>query len=217
MRVLIRSNWSENIRELYDICSENHRAYCKRWGYDYLANELDYQNYNKVTLIDMMGLKQNLADYDVVMTIGMDTLFMNHDMNVRDVFEPYDSVLIAREETGWWPINNDVMIYRSGHCEKLVDRMMNDFDVWKQYPWRQQAHLWNLMQEEKWVRDMVRLVPAKTMNQHPTKWQLGDWIVHFYNMSIEDKVANAKNMLNLFPSGKPVWKQKMDGVRPGVI
>lgn len=217
MRVLIRSNWSENIRGLYDVCSKNHWEYCKRWGYDYLATELDYQNYNKVTLIDMMGLKQNLADYDVVMTIGMDTLFMNHDVSVRDVFEPYDSVLVAREETGWWPINNDVMIYRSGHCEKLVDRIMNDFDVWKQYPWRQQAHLWNLMQEEKWVRDMVRLVPAKTMNQHPTKWQLGDWIVHFYNMSIEDKVANAKNMLNLFPSGKPVWKQKMDGVRPGVI
>ena len=217
MRVLIRSNWSENIRGLYDVCSPNHLAYCKRWGYDYLANELDYQNYNKVTLIDMMGLKANLAEYDVVMTIGMDTLFMNHDISVRDVFESYDSVLVAREETGWWPINNDVMIYRSGHCEKLIERMMNDFDVWKQYPWRQQTHLWNLMQEEKWVKDMVRLVPAKTMNQHPTKWQLGDWIVHFYNMSLEDKLANAKNMLNLFPDGKPVWKQKMDGLRPGVI
>ena len=217
MRVLIRSNWSEKIRELYDICSPNHKAYCKRWGYDYVASELDYQNYNKVTLIDMMGLKANLAEYDIVMTIGMDTLFMNHNISVRDVFEPYDSVLIAREETGWWPMNNDVMIYRSGRCEKLIDRMMNDFEVWKQYPWRQQAHLWNLIQEEKWVKDMVRLVPAKTMNQHPTKWQLGDWIVHFYNMSIEDKVANAKNMLNLFPDGKPVWKQKMDGVRPGVI
>jgi hypothetical protein len=217
MRVLIRSNWSENIRGLYDICSPNHLAYCKRWGYDYVASELDYQNYNKVTLIDMMGLKANLAEYDVVMTIGMDTLFMNHDISVRDVFEPYDNVLIAREETGWWPMNNDVMIYRAGRCEKLIDRMMNDFEVWKQYPWRQQAHLWNLMQEEKWVKDMVRLVPAKTMNQHPTKWQLGDWIVHFYNMSIEDKVANAKNLLNLWPDGKPVWKQKMDGVRPGVI
>lgn len=217
MRVLIRSNWSEKIRELYDICSPNHLAYCKRWGYDYVASELDYQNYNKVTLIDMMGLKANLAEYDIVMTIGMDTLFMNQNISIRDVFEPFDSVLIAREETGWWPMNNDVMIYRSGRCEKLLDRMMNDFDVWKQYPWRQQTHLWNLMQEEKWVRDMVRLVPAKTMNQHPTKWQLGDWIVHFYNMSIEDKVANARNMLNLFPDGKPVWKQKMDGVRPGVI
>ena len=217
MRVLIRSTWSENIRELYDVCSLNHWEYCKRWGYDYVANELDYQNYNDHAVSDIQGMLDCLKHYDVVMTIGMDTLFMNHDISVRDVFESYDSVLVAREETGWWPINNDVMIYRAGHCEKLLERMINDFDVWKQYPWRMQAHLWNLIQEEKWVKDMVRLVPAKTMNQHPTKWQLGDWIVHFYNMSITDKVANAKNLLNLWPDGKPVFKQKMDGVRPGVI
>ena len=160
---------------------------------------------------------EDLGQYDVVMNIGMDTLFMNHDISVRDVFQPWDSVLVAREETGWWPINNDVMIYRAGRAEKLIERFINDFDVWKQYPWRQQTHLWNLLQEEKWVRDMVRLVPAKVMNQHPNNWQLGDWIVHFYNMSLEDKLANAKNMMGLWPDGKPVWKQKMDGVRPGVI
>ena len=217
MRVLIRSTWSENIKELAAVCSENHRQYCEKWGYDYIAAELDYQRFNEVILGDMVSLFTHLKNYDVVMTIGMDTLFMNHNISVRDVFEPYDSVLVAREETGWWPLNNDVMIYRGGHSENLIERMINDFDVWKQYPWRTQAHLWNLIQEEKWVRDMVRLVPAKTMNQHPTKWQLGDWIVHFYNMSLEDKLANAKNMLSLFPDGKPVWKQKMDGIRPGVI
>jgi hypothetical protein len=217
MRVLIRSTWSKNIQELTDVCSANHRQYCEKWGYDYLPAYLDYQNYNNNAIADIQGLLDCLKKYDVVMTIGMDTLFMNHNISVRDVFEPYDNVLVAREETGWWPINNDVMIFKSGHSEKLLERMINDFDVWKQYPWRMQTHLWNLMQEEKWVKDMVRLVPAKTMNQHPNHWQLGDWIVHFYNMSLEDKLANAKNMLNLFPDGKPVWKQKMDGVRPGVI
>ena len=189
MRVLIRSNWSENIQELTDVCSANHKAYCAKHGYDYKMYEFDYQNFNHIVLDDIRGLLEDLKNYDVVMHVGMDTLFMNHNISVRDVFEPYDSVLITREELGWWPINNDVMIYRAGHCEKLIERMMNDFDVWKQYPWRQQTHLWNLMQEEKWVRDMVRVVPAKTMNQHPNHWQLGDWIVHFYNMSLEDKLA----------------------------
>ena len=217
MRVLIRSNYSNNIQELHDICSPNHRAYCEKWGYDYVAVKYDFNNYNNVIVDELKDLVSNFSKYDVVMGIGMDTLFMNHNISVRDVFEPWDSVLVAREETGWWPLNNDVMIYRSGKADKLMERLINDFDVWKQYPWRWQPYLWNLMQEEKWVRDMVRMVPAKTMNQHPNHWHLGDWIVHFYNMSIEDKLANAKNMLNLFPDGKPVWKQKMDGVRPGVI
>ena len=166
---------------------------------------------------DLEGLLSDLASYDVVMTIGMDTLFMNHDIRVEDVFTESDDVLVAREDTGWWPINNDVMLYRAGKSEGLIERMIADFDIWKQYPWRQQTHLWNLMQEEDWVRDMVRVVPAKVMNQHVTKWQLGDWIVHFYNMSLEDKLANAKNLMRLWPDGKPVWKEKMDGVRPGVI
>ena len=103
MRVLIRSNWSERIRELYEVCSPNHVAYCKRWGYDYVAGELDYQNYNKVTLIDMMGLSQNLVDYDVVMTIGMDTLFMNHDISIGDVMTDSDAVVIARGDPAYSP------------------------------------------------------------------------------------------------------------------
>ena len=110
MRVLIRSNWSENIQELTDICSASHKAYCKRWGYDYRSNHFDYKNYNEVVIDDLRGLLADLSEYDVVMTIGMDTLFMNHDIAIADVFHRYDDVLIAREETGWWPINNDVMI-----------------------------------------------------------------------------------------------------------
>ena len=73
MRVLIRYNWSENIQGLTAVCAPNHRAYCKRWGYDYKLNPFDYQNYNKVVLEDFKGLLEDLKSYDVVMTIGMDT------------------------------------------------------------------------------------------------------------------------------------------------
>jgi hypothetical protein len=204
---------------LYAVCSESHKAYCKRWGYDYKACYFDYGNYNDVVIDDLRDLLEDVKAYDLVLSIGMDTLFTNHDVSVRDVFEPWDNVLVAREETGWWPLNNDVMIFRSGQArgEALLTRVINDFDVWKQYPWRWQTHLWNLIQEDKVINQLVRIVSAKTMNQHPSHWQLGDWIVHFYNMSLDEKLANAKNMMELFPDGKPVWKQKMDGLRPGVI
>jgi len=55
------------------------------------------------------------------------------------------------------------------------------------------------------------------MNQHPSKWQLGDWIIHFYGMPLEEKVARAKEIAELIPDGNPVLKVKVDGGRPPVL
>ena len=41
MRVLIRSNWSKNIQALTAVCSESHKASCRKWGYDYKFNDFD--------------------------------------------------------------------------------------------------------------------------------------------------------------------------------
>ena len=60
MRVLIRSTWSENIQELTDVCSANHRAYCAKHGYDYKAYYFDYQNYNDCVLDELRDLLEEL-------------------------------------------------------------------------------------------------------------------------------------------------------------
>ena len=95
--------------------------------------------------------------------------------------------------------------------------MIKDFDIWKHYPWRMQTHTWNLIQEEEWANDSIYIVSAKEMNQHPSRWQLGDWIIHFYGMPLEEKVVRAREIAELIPGGNPVLKVKVDGGRPPVL
>ena len=96
----------------------------------------------------------------------------------------------------------------------FYERLINDFPVWRNYPWRTQAHLWNIKQEEPEVGSIMRLVEPEVMNQHPSKWQLGNWIIHMYNMDIKSKVTQAMAINNVITNGNPVWKVEHVNIKP---
>jgi len=149
------------------------------------------------------------------MFVGADVMFTNWSIKVEDILRPGDSVVVAREKGGWWPVNNDVMIYVNNEKTlAYIDRMIKDHDIWKQYVWRQQQHLWNLIIEDKDIRGTVRLVEAQVMNQSMKNWQIGDYIVHFYGMPIKEKIENARAISVLFPDGIPVFKQNNNSMVP---
>lgn len=218
MRVAILTNTSENVRELTNVTLKNKSLYADTYGYKVYCCEMNYENYNNEIVSIMQANLSLMKENDVVMLMGADTMFMNHNIRVEDVFLPDDLILIAKEKTGWWPINDDVVIYRCvPEVISFYERLINDFEVWKSYPWRIQMHLWNLMQEEPQVRKLFRLVEPSVMNQHPVNWQLGDWIIHLYNMPVVEKIKLAEGYFNKWPDGKPVLKEKVDGDRPKVL
>jgi hypothetical protein len=164
---------------------------------------------------DMLWLREAIQSVDVLMFVGADVMFTNWSIKVEDILREGDSVVVAREKGGWWPVNNDVMIYVNNEKTlAYIDRMIADHDIWKQYVWRQQQHLWNLIIEDKDIRDTVRLVEAQVMNQSMKNWQIGDYIVHFYGMPIKEKIENARAISVLFPDGIPVFKQNNDSMVP---
>lgn len=215
MRIKIRTNTSAKIEELSEITLVNQIGYAKRNGYDWESYVLDYSNYNNVVMDDMLGLREAIQSVDVLMFVGADVMFTNWSIKVEDILRDGDNVVVAREKGGWWPINNDVMIYvNTPKTLAYIDRMIADHDIWKQYVWRQQQHLWNLIVEDKDIRDTVRLVEAQVMNQSMKNWQIGDYIVHFYGMPIKEKIENARAVSVLFPDGIPVFKQNNDSMVP---
>ena len=215
MRIKIRTNTSPKIKELSDITLVNQIGYAKRNGYDWESYVLDYSRYNDNAIEDMLGLKAAIQSVDVLMWVGADVMFTNWAIKIEDILKEGDSVVVARERGGWWPINNDVMIYVNNEKTiNYIDRMIADFDIWKQHIWRQQQHLWNLIIEDETIRNTVRIVDSQVMNQSMKNWQLGEYIVHFYGLPIKEKIENARSVAALFPDGVPVFKQDNKDIVP---
>ena len=215
MRIKIRTNTSPKIKELSDITLVNQIGYAKRNHYDWESYVLDYSKYNDNAIEDMLGLKAAIQSTDVLMFVGADVMFTNWSIKIEDILKDGDSVVVARERGGWWPVNNDVMIYVNNEKTiAYIDRMINDFDIWKQYVWRQQQHLWNLIIEDEAIRNTVRLVDSQVMNQSMKNWQIGEYIVHFYGLPIKEKIENARAVAALFPDGIPVFKQNNESMVP---
>jgi hypothetical protein len=215
MRIKIRTNTSPKIKELSDITLVNQIGYAKRNGYDWESYHLDYSRYNEVAIDDLYGLRAAIQSVDVLMWVGADVMFTNWAIKIEDILKDGDSVVVAREKGGWWPINNDVMIYVNNEKTiNYIDRMIADFDIWKQHIWRQQQHLWNLIIEDEVIRNTVRIVDSQVMNQSMKNWQLGEYIVHFYGMPIKEKIENARSVAVLFPDGVPVFKQDNKDIVP---
>jgi hypothetical protein len=216
--ISIVTNTSEKIKDLTAITLPNHEDYCLKHGYQYFCNDFDYTNYNQNIIDQLKSTLNVLKNSDILMVTGADTMFMNWNIKVEDLLRPEDHVLVARENSAWWPINNEVMIYRNTpQALALFQRWIDDFEIWKYYPWTLQTHLWNLIQEDQLVRDIVRVVDAKVMNQHPKDWQLGDYIVHFYGMTIENKISLAKQFQEHWGDGTATWKVKHNQERPEVL
>lgn len=169
MKILIASNWSSKIAEINDLTEPNKRAYAEIHGYEFQNIKLPY---NESTHVDWLKMMQRwLDEYDVVMSMGCDAIFVNQSIEVEERLGSSElarltgRVMLAKDLTCCWPIqiNNDVMIWPAGqHSESLVDRLIRDADIWLKYPQLWQCHLWNLIQEE--YRDSVRLVEPRLMN-----------------------------------------------------
>ena len=145
---------------------ENQQGYAKRHGYEWECDYFDYARFNDLAVQALVDIREKLLGVDVLMCIGADVMFTNWAIKIEDILKDGDSVVVAREKGGWWPINNDVMIYVNN--EKTIaymDRMIADFDIWKQHIWRQQQHLWNLIIEDEVIRNTVRIVDSQVMNQ----------------------------------------------------
>ena len=219
MRIKILTNTSAKIAELSEITQHNQKKYADRHGYEWQCEHFEYDTpqFNENSLKALHELKEHIKGVDVLMTVGADVMFMNQWIRIEDLLRPGDKVVIAKEKASWWPLNNDVMIWvNTPETLELVDRFIADFDIWKQYQWRLQQHLWNLIQIDQKVRGTVRIVEAQVMNQHSDHWQLGDFIMHFYGMPIAEKVLLAKKFRMLFPNYLPVYGGITDSHMPDV-
>lgn len=203
MKTLILSNYSQKIAELNALTAPNKQAYADRHGYTFENIEWDYS-------AQVEGLELLLTrsyQFDVVMTVGCDVLFMDLSRPIEKslLIEVNDyRPIIAREHLTWWPINNDVMIWSSGKLTRSIIRnIIRNADVWITYPWLWQAFIWDWHKQMNF--DFLRIVDSREMNstwrEGRSKWQLGDWILHALDAPLEKKIEIIKAYLPFVGNG----------------
>lgn len=208
MSVAIFTTYSDGNIELVALTHPNHEAYAKRHGYHRAALEIEYDAPGSA--LEVFGaIKYLLSEYDYVLIHGGDVIFMDLTRKVESLNRG-EAMTLAREALGWWPINNDVMLFkRCAESRALVDRLIVDEPIWKSYEWGWQTHLWNLIREDSDLRESIRLAHPKEMNAThqggESRWQLGDFIVHLMDMPMVERIRLAKSYLAL--AGDGTYKQ----------
>lgn len=205
MRFLILSCHSAVNEPIARLTAKNRWDYSARHGYDLLVVRMEWE---ACRLGWPEVIRRNLSNYDVVLSIGSDVLFMNPHLRIEDFVRADDHVVLAREdigehEKGWSLINNDVMIWRNtAQAAAVLDQVIADRAVWAEYPQLWQRHLQNMLLSPDAVEEVkaaVRLVEPRVMNasnfegtKKQSRWQMGDWIYHAVCGSNEDKYARLR-------------------------
>lgn len=221
MKCLILSNYSDSIKELNDLTAPNKQQYADGHGYVFKNINMPYEDTAFVGWLEK--LLNELKEYEVVMTIGCDALFMNQSVTIENRVAPEwgaegidRRVRLTKENLRWWPINNDIMLWPSGvRSEDVIKRLLRDAEIWIKYPWKWQNHLWNIFCREKmfsahnFIIEEARFMGSThqpclengTRIPGPSSYQLGDWMLHLLDMSTDMKIQLTKQYLKLVGDG----------------
>jgi hypothetical protein len=207
MKTLLLTMCSPTYYPLGQVTRPNHLAYAAARGYESrcldIAEAGDYGGVagERARLNGVLAAFEE--GFEQVLFHGVDILFTNHTKTLESI-APGSPVVVAREDLRWWPLNYDVVIWRKGDAAtRLLHRLLADEPVWAKLKWLVQTHLWNLLKTDAKTAQAVALVPARAMNSTAqpnaplSRWQLGDFIIHFLDMPLEERIRTAKAIIEL--------------------
>lgn len=179
----------------------NHVAYAQRHGYTQHIMRIDWE---ESKLEWLKTLKFLLPQFDVVFAHGIDTLFMNQRITIEELCRTTGhkrGVMFAKEEHTDCAMNNDVSVWWNDDASMaVIDRLICDWAIWRDYAWLHQMHTWNLIQTEPEFAAHVKLCEATDMNASPggdncARWKWGMFFLHLLGHSELTKIPIAKAML----------------------
>jgi hypothetical protein len=200
---LIFTGHSPEYEELGAITVPNHRHYAQANGYDLFVHHHERGNeaadlWDRARWRKMLWL---LPQYELIMTIGADALFMRTDIRFDSIIEPNFDQVIAEEKIGGCTHNNDVMIWRNAQSSfDLINWILDEYDVHMQKPLGYQATICDRLWRHDATLCKMQTVKPNVMNTCPQKghgstYQEGDFIIHFMGAILEDKVRLAKEWI----------------------
>jgi len=200
MNILILNSHSHSYSELASLTTPNHLTYCRHHNYEYLMRFIPTtQSEGIYGNVDFRALLLLLPHYNFIMTIGTDTLFMNHPISLESIFPKSANQQIATESIGGSPHNNDIMLWRhSESTSNLIHEILSKRPTVEFYhPFNWQMQLNNLISSQSKLVETMNVVNEHVMNSYPEHFTNGDLILHAYNRTYQQKINCIKKFLPL--------------------
>lgn len=201
IKFCICSTHSKSYHGLAELTLPNHLQYAWKHGYDYNSHIAETKSDTVYFNAALILVKDILKNYDYVMTVGVDVLFMNQGVTIENIIQSGAEQQIAYERIGGSEYNNDVMIWKN--CEstyRLLDKLLAEKDKYVIHPVGWQDHICDMFANKDAAIKSMIAVNADVMNNigwpNPLiGWKPGNYIAHFFCADLSQKIDLAKEYL----------------------
>jgi hypothetical protein len=160
-------------------------GYCSKYGLDFYKSGIDYVN-GQVKWVWNRGraIKTVISQYDWIVWIDSDCLFMDFTKDIRSFIDDSYSLIIGENDNPpcWWKepthiecgvffLKNDAV--GNGILEKTFSEERMLADKQKSHPWHEQYSLICTIQNDKEIRSRVKMLNMDEINYHQYKLDSG--------------------------------------------
>jgi hypothetical protein len=203
MRIAVSTTFDENFDRLAMLTIPNHVAYCRKHGYEYNLHYAKYGS-NQSTFANayLLYVKQMLCFYDIIVTIDIDLLFMRSNISIESIF-PSDAEQQLAEQAvipgAGIAVNNGVIFWRNRQSsfDILSAILCDNFEELRLSSLTWLNFLDSKIKENHPLTRSVRVVNQHEMNTYWREYRDGDFIMHTYYATLEEKI----NAINSFLPG----------------
>jgi hypothetical protein len=208
MKIALLQAHSAEIEQLYQLTVLNHIQYVAAHKYDMI--QLYSESYKKILYGYLEYIKDFLPKYDYIFSIGADVIITDINKPLSHFIDDNYGVIISLEDLGGSKCNFDVLLWQNNQkCFDLINKIEEMLPLYINNPFGLQE-IFNqiLIQKLEIGKTHIKYVPGRTIQSFPyncskSKWQEGDFSIHFLGMSNDDKITKCQHFLN---TRNVIWK-----------
>lgn len=141
----------------------------------------------------VLALLDQMDFSDWLFWIDADAMFVNFDKKIESLIDDNFDFIVASDDNG---LNCGVMLMKCNDYMKTILCKVYAKDEFVNHQWWEQAGFHDLFYNDEEFFKRTKIVPKNKMNSYPADYKSGDFILHFANMTAENRVSAITDFIN---------------------
>ena len=158
-----KNEWTNNGKcDFVEVSSTNHMNYCLKHGYSYINEmyrEEEYKDFHP-TWIKIFSLLKNIDNYDYIVWIDSDCVFIKDDLKIEDLIQKDVDLILPKMEmdknhgTSWTSTSTGFMVFkRSQWSKNLLQYLIDNMKEYRTEYFHEQTVLDNYLNENEYYTE----------------------------------------------------------------